>query len=114
VELAEAKLRDEPVSLTAVRDAVSPMFDAAGGDQIDTVVLACTHFPLLQPELKDAFSNVAYVDGGAGIARRIAFLTRGQEWPAAPCEGLMLFTSATTRPAQSALARFSLGGVRIL
>jgi len=43
------------------------------------VVLACTHFPLLEDELGEAFGpGVAFVDGAAGIARRIEFLTQGQ------------------------------------
>ena len=48
VELAEAKLAGEDVSVEAVRAAAQPMFDAPGGDRIDTIVLACTHFPLLE------------------------------------------------------------------
>src|SRR6476659_408450 len=48
------------------------------GERIDTVVLACTHFPLLEDQLRAAFPGVTYVDGGLGIARRIAYLTRGQ------------------------------------
>src|SRR6185503_11341230 len=44
VELAEAKLRGEDVSVEAVRAAAQPMFDAPDGARIDTVVLACTHF----------------------------------------------------------------------
>src|SRR5881628_1302156 len=37
VELAEAKLGGEEVEIEAVRAAARPMFDAAGGDRIDTV-----------------------------------------------------------------------------
>src|SRR6476620_10996905 len=59
VELAESKLAGEDVSVEAVRAAAQPMFDATGGERIDTIVLACTHFPLLQCELAEAFSNVA-------------------------------------------------------
>src|SRR6476469_6895740 len=44
VELAEAKLAGEEVSTAAVKAAVQPMFDAPGGERIDTIVLACTHF----------------------------------------------------------------------
>ena len=55
VELAEAKLAGEEVSVDAVRAAAQPMFDAPGGERIDTVVLACTHFPLLDDELRAAF-----------------------------------------------------------
>src|SRR5439155_8157537 len=98
VELAEAKLAAEPVSIEAVRAAAQPMFAAPDGARIDTVVLACTHFPLLKEELHAAFPDVTYVDGGDGIARRIAYLTREQAWPAASPEGVMLFTSAARTP----------------
>jgi glutamate racemase len=114
VELAEAKLAGDPVGVDAVRAAAQPMFDQAGGERIDTVVLACTHFPLLDEELREAFPDVHYVDGGAGIARRIAFLTKDQPWPAQPAGGLMLFTSATRAPSLAALARYGIGEVRTL
>src|SRR6476659_973180 len=45
VELAEAKLAGEEISLQSVRAAAKPMFDAPDGARIDTIVLACTHFP---------------------------------------------------------------------
>src|SRR5690242_4859234 len=61
VELAEAKLGGEDVAIDAVRAAAQPMFDAPDGDRIDTVVLACTHFPLLEEELRAAFPGVTYV-----------------------------------------------------
>ena len=114
VELAEAKLAGVEVGIDAVRSAAAPMFDAPKGATIDTVVLACTHFPLLKDELNAAFPDVNYVDGGEGIARRIAYLTREQPWPAAPSEGLMLFTSAARTPALAALARYGIGEIRIL
>jgi glutamate racemase len=114
VELVEAKLAGEEIGTDAVRVAALPLFDAPGGGRIDTVVLACTHFPLLDAELRAAFPDVAYVDGGPGIARRIAWLTREQAWPATPSEGLMLFTSATRTPSLARLARFGIGEVRTL
>ena len=114
VELAEAKLRGEDVSVEAVRAAAEPMFDAPGGARIDTVVLACTHFPLLEQELRAAFPAVTFVDGSAGIARRIAFLTSGQPWPAETLGGVAVFTSAEPRPLASALARFGLDQILTL
>ncbi len=93
VELAEAKLRGEPIDPPDVRDAIGAMFAQQGGNQIDAVVLACTHFPLLAEELREACPHpVTFVDGGDGIARRIASLTEGQDWPAAPAGGLAVFT----------------------
>ena len=109
VELAEAKLGGEDLDIEQVRAAMQPMFEAPGGDRIDAVVLACTHFPLLGEELSAAFPGLTYVDGGDGIARRIAYLTRDQAWPSAPSLGVMLFTSAVRAPSLSALARFGIG-----
>ena len=114
VELAEAKLAGDIISIDAVRAAAQPMFDVAEGGRIDTVVLACTHFPLLEEELRAAFPNVAYVDGGPGIARRIAWLTREQPWPAKAQPGLAIFTAPPREPLLGALATYGLGEVQIL
>ncbi len=93
VALAEAKLRGERVEPASVKIAIAGMFTAPGGDRIDAVVLACTHFPLLETELAAAVPHpVTFVDGSAGIARRIAHLTEGQAWPAAASPGIAVFT----------------------
>jgi glutamate racemase len=114
VEIAESRLRGEEVNVDSVRAAAQPMFDAMDGDRIDTVVLACTHFPLLDEELRSAFPDVAFVDGAAGIARRIAFLTRDQTWPTAAPGGIAVFTAPEPRPLASALARFGLSQIDAL
>ena len=114
VELAEAKLAGEEVSIDAVRAATQPMFDTPQGELIDTVVLACTHFPLLEDELRAAFPKVCYVDGGTGIARRIAWLTREQPWPASAPQGLMLFTGLARHPSLAMLGRYGIGEIKSL
>ena len=114
VELAEAKLGGDEIGIDAVRAAAQPLFDAPDGSRIDTVVLACTHFPLLDDELRAAFPGINYVHGGDGIARRIAWLTREQPWPSAPSQGLMLFNSAARTPSPAMVARFGIGEVRTL
>jgi glutamate racemase len=79
VALAEAKLRGEEVSVDAVAQEAKGLVLQHHGNEIDTVVLACTHFPLLREELQEAFGcGVTLVDGAQGIARRIAALTDGQ------------------------------------
>ncbi|MEP7221870.1 MAG: glutamate racemase [Novosphingobium sp.] len=79
VAAAEAKLRGEAVDPTVFARAAEGLRSQQGGAQIDTVVLACTHFPLVADELGEAFGpGVRFVDGAAGIARRVAFLTQGQ------------------------------------
>jgi glutamate racemase len=93
VDLAEAKLRGEPADRAAYRRCLDGLFSKPGGDSIDTVVLACTHFPLVEEELAAAAPRpVAWVDGKEGIARRTAWLLRGRSWPDAVPEGLALFT----------------------
>ena len=114
VDLAEAKLAGEEVTVEAVSSAARPMFHAPNGDRIDVGVLACTHFPLLRDELTQAFPGVAWVDGGPGIARRIAYLTREQPWPAGPSDGLMVFTAEARSPLLSTLAHYGIGEIRTL
>jgi glutamate racemase len=93
VTLSEAKLRGEAIEVSAVASAVSGLFSQDNGDRIDTVVLACTHFPLLADELIAVSPHpVSFVDGSAGIARRIAFLTAGQAFPDAAPPGIAVFT----------------------
>ena len=79
VAAAEAKLRGAAIDPAVFAAAADGLRGQPSGDRIDTVVLACTHFPLVEDELRAALgSGVAFVDGAAGIARRIAFLTQGQ------------------------------------
>ena len=80
VAAAEAKLRGEPTDPAVFRAAADGLRSQPGGAEIDTVVLACTHFPLVADELRAAFGpNVAFVDGAEGIARRVAHLTRDKD-----------------------------------
>jgi glutamate racemase len=96
VELAEARLRGEPPDPAAYRHVLDGLFAHARGGEIDTVVLACTHFPLVEDELRAAAPHpVAFVDGKEGIARRTAFLTRNVAWPEEPAEGIAVFTRWT-------------------
>lgn len=81
VGAAEAKLRGLSVDPAVYARAAAGLRDQPGGAEIDTVVLACTHFPLVEPELAVAFGpGVAFVHGAAGIARRIVHLTQGQDF----------------------------------
>jgi len=93
VMLAEAKLRGEAIDPESVEAALAPMFAVPGGDRIDTIVLACTHFPLLASELAAAAPyRVSFVDGSAGIARRVAYLTKEQQWLSVAPPGIAVFT----------------------
>ena len=113
VDLAEAKLAGEAIDVEEVRAAVAPLVE--GNETMDVMVLACTHFPLLAEEIAAAFPAIAQVDGGPGIARRIAWLTRDQLWPSAPPPGIALYTGGAPDPALvSALAAFGLTEIQRL
>ena len=73
VELAEAKLHGEPVPLEELRRILRPWLRMQ--EPPDTVVLGCTHFPLLQEELQRVLpEGTRLIDSGAAIARRTAWL----------------------------------------
>ena len=105
VELAEAKLRGQRIDAAAVRAAIAPLFAGADGARLDAVVLACTHFPLLNEELDAAAPHpVQWLDGADGIARRIATLTAGQAWPAQRPGGVAVFTDEFVQQLRPAFA----------
>jgi glutamate racemase len=112
VDFAEARLRGEQPDRSACSRALDGLFDQPGGGRIDTIVLACTHFPLVEEELAAAAAPraVRFVDGKEGIARRTAWLTRNLDWPDRAAEGVALFTGRQTdvEAYRAGLARYGL------
>lgn len=93
VAYVEARLRNEPVDRDVPGRALQALVDQPQGERMDVVVLACTHFPLVEAELAAAAPHpLRFMDGGEGIARRIAHLTAGQPWPDQPPAGVAVFT----------------------
>jgi len=112
VTAAEAKLRGEAVDPAVIARAIAGLRDQPGGAAIDIIVLACTHFPLLEAELQAVVGpDVRLIDGSAGIAHRIAHLTEGQDWPAEAAPGIAVFTRSADRPPPTlaALAPWGIG-----
>ncbi|MCE0847552.1 glutamate racemase [Buttiauxella sp. A2-C1_F] len=73
VELAEAKLHGHPVDLEELRKILRPWLRMK--EPPDTVVLGCTHFPLLEEELLEVLpEGTRLIDSGAAIARRTVWL----------------------------------------
>ena len=116
VAAAEAKLRGDPVDYKEIGHAVAGLRGQPRGEDIDTVVLACTHFPLLNDELQEVLGpDVKLIDGAAGIARRIATLVEGQPM-ARQAPDLAVFTSEPdSRPSfTEALSHYGLERVERL
>jgi glutamate racemase len=76
---AERRLAGAPADDDAITEAINGLFGAAGGEEIDVVALACTHFPLLAQELARAAPRAcAWLDSGAAIARRVTQLLNAE------------------------------------
>jgi len=117
VTAAEAKLNGKAYDPAAIERAIAGLRDQPGGDAMDVIVLACTHFPLLAEELQAvAGPGVRLIDGAAGIARRVAYLTDGQKWPAEPAPGIAVFTRSGDRPPPplAALAPYGIGSIETI
>jgi glutamate racemase len=118
--LAEAKLRGESVNDGAIAAELAPCFVDAGGRRTDTVVLACTHYPLLLDQfVRLAPWPVHFIDPAPAIARRAFELVGtppGPDTPPRPPAGAraqILFTSgrAPSSALSAALAGFGLDEV---
>jgi glutamate racemase len=73
---AEAELGGSPASDADIAAEIAPCFIDSDGKRTDTVVLACTHYPLLLDRLtRLAPWPVAWIDPAPAIARRVADLT---------------------------------------
>lgn len=116
VEAAEAELRGRTMPASVYADALAGLVDQPDGERMDTVVLACTHFPLVRDKLAAAICRpLTFVDGTQGIARRTAHLLEGVEW-GEPVPGRAVFTSRSgdVDALRPALARFGLSEVEYL
>ncbi len=113
-ELAEAELKGEPVSDRDIAAEIASCFVAVDGRRTDTVVLACTHYPLLLLLLQRlerlALWPVNFIDPAPAIARRVVDLLGPARPSANPLPAHAIFTSgkAPTTTLAAALARFGL------
>ena len=116
VKMAEAKLRGTPPDPDQMKAIVSGLYDQPRGQEMDQLVLACTHFPLLHNEIAAAGpAGVTLVDSGDGIARRTAFLTQGQEWsPPAPGRAIFTLDEPGLAALEPALKNYGLSEIQIL
>ncbi len=77
VQLAERKLHGETLPLDEVAQAVRPWLRMP--EPPDTVILGCTHFPLLIDELEKVLPDgTRFIDSGSAIARRTVWLINNQ------------------------------------
>ncbi len=108
---AEAELRGDPVPDEKIAAEIAPCFVDAAGRRTDTIVLACTHYPLLL----ERFARlkpwpVTFIDPAAAIARRVVELLGPAAGTEAPEPARMIFTSGTapSPPLAAALLPFGI------
>ncbi|MGS2717594.1 glutamate racemase [Eionea flava] len=118
VLLAEKKLRGETISPQQLKTIVEPFTD---NHDIDTLVLACTHFPLLRDELRRVLPTIKHwIDSGEAIARRVGYWLNESpvlsEVTAAAQQNTVFFTeqSSSIESLAPALQQFSLCNIAIV
>jgi glutamate racemase len=69
VEQIEEGALDSPETMALLRGYVTPLLDAGA----DTIVLGCTHYPLLVPQLRAiAGDDTLILDAAPAVAQRVA------------------------------------------
>ena len=96
---AEAELQGAPVADDLIAREIGPCFIDADGRRTDTIVLACTHYPLLLQRLERlAPWPVTFIDPAPAIARRVAELSGPATGIPADTPARMVFTSGRLPP----------------
>jgi glutamate racemase len=113
--LAEAALSGDAISDGAISSQIAPCFVADTEDRTartDTVVLACTHYPLLMDRLVAlAPWPVDWIDPAPAIARRVADLLGKSRGDIDRAGAEMIFTSRRRHTMTDALAPYFGGRV---
>jgi len=73
--LAEARFHGAAPAAAQVAEALAGLLGQPGADRIDTVVLGCTHYRLLLPELAQAAPRgITWLDPAPAVARQAALV----------------------------------------
>jgi glutamate racemase len=110
-EMAEAELRGNPAADADISAETAPCFVTADGRRTDTIVLACTHYPLLLGRLHRLSPwPVKFIDPAPAIARRVVDLLGPAATGGTAPPACVVFTSGRLPepPLKAALARFGL------
>ena len=122
VSLAEQFLRTGIVDHAELHRILAPLRDGIAKQNLDTVVLACTHFPLLTDALQEQLPEIRYwVDSGEAIARRVIWcleqIPEGNQQAANPAsENIAIFTKLdeSVKQLTRALAYFNIFDIKTL
>ncbi len=101
VTQAERKLNNQEVVTDVIHAEIETLLRLDKSDSMDTIVLACTHFPLLLEEVDKAANacgrSIHWMDSGKAIARRVVqLLNRGLETHISTNPGSIFVTASDT------------------
>ena len=97
---------DTPATRVILEDALRPMLELGA----DTLVLGCTHYPLVIPLLRDiAGPQVRVIDPAPAVARQVARVLdeRGLRCAAGSQAEVRLFTTGAPQPLERLLPRLT-------
>jgi glutamate racemase len=110
--LAESALSGNDVSDHDIAAELAPCFVGDGKDRTDTIVLACTHYPLLLDRLtRLAPWPVDWIDPAPAIARRVSDLLGSPGRGSDQARAEMIFTSQRPHTLSRAVMPFFGGRV---
>ncbi len=116
VDLAELKMAGQAVELPLLEHILEPLLQNL---DLDTLVLACTHFPLVADEINQVLAKysrkIKLVDSGAAIARRVESLLGRSNLPVGdePIEDIACFSQAISSDSDLSSAMQSFGITQI-
>ena len=115
VLLVEQKLAGKPPSSTRLKQIMAQFQQHPNWQQMDTLVLACTHFPLIKDELASIAPQIRHwVDSGEAIARRAQSLLLDIQPVASSQAGWMALFSERSKISPPLVAYFNQLGFRDL
>jgi glutamate racemase len=91
---AEHYFNTGQIDLDAIEHAIQPLIQAKQDKGLDTVVLGCTHFPLLVTQLDQLLPGIQWIDSGDAIARRVKTLLTDQSLDDGDASLTLTFTGA--------------------
>ncbi|HIF9201754.1 TPA: glutamate racemase [Photobacterium damselae] len=115
VEMAEEKLQGEVVSLNELTQILAPWLG-----KVDTIVLGCTHFPLMRAEIQQVCgAGVTIIDSGKAIANRVVSLLPESATQDAALEEMDNLTYCSAKPTRldalnKSLQEMKLGAIQCL
>lgn len=115
VDIAERAIRGQAVDQEQVASAVKPLFDPPHGREIDIVVLACTHFPLIRDAIAAACPpGVRLIDTGEPVARQAMRVVSPSPRPAGPAIAYVTGGAANRAAMAPAFSRFGYEAIQVI